>query len=97
MAGLYGYRWQKYRAQYLKAHPLCVMHQRMGQVVPATVVDHIQPHRGDEGLFWDEANHQALCKRCHDSHKQRAEKSGAQIGCDASGIPLDTAHHWRRR
>ena len=33
---------------------------------PASVVDHIKPHKGDYDLFWDEANHQALCKRCHD-------------------------------
>lgn len=33
----------------------------------AEVVDHIVPHRGDEKLFWDESNWQALCKRCHDS------------------------------
>ena len=32
----------------------------------AAVVDHIIPHRGDEKMFWDEANWQALCKRCHD-------------------------------
>jgi 5-methylcytosine-specific restriction protein A len=30
------------------------------------VVDHIKPHKGDRGLFWELANHQALCKRCHD-------------------------------
>lgn len=33
----------------------------------ATVVDHIVPHRGDDRLFWDEENWQALCKNCHDS------------------------------
>ncbi|WP_368028316.1 HNH endonuclease signature motif containing protein [Paenibacillus sp. DCT19] len=30
------------------------------------MVDHIVPHKGDEGLFWDSTNWQALCKRCHD-------------------------------
>lgn len=33
----------------------------------ATVVDHIIPHRGDQKLFWDRSNWQALCKSCHDS------------------------------
>jgi len=40
--------------------------ERKGHVIPATVVDHIIPHRGDETLFWDESNWQALCKKCHD-------------------------------
>jgi len=32
---------------------------------PATLVDHIIPHRGDNNLFWDEDNWQALCTECH--------------------------------
>jgi hypothetical protein len=37
-----------------------------GKLTPATVVDHIVPHRGDRRLFWDKTNWQPLCKRCHD-------------------------------
>ena len=37
-----------------------------GKYVKATVVDHIIPHRGDQKLFWDRGNWQALCKRHHD-------------------------------
>ncbi len=62
----YGHRWQKARTVFLHAHPLCVRCQERGLLVKATVVDHIVPHRGDEKLFWDTANWQALCKRCHD-------------------------------
>lgn len=43
---------------------------------PDLVADHIRPHRGDEGLFWDESNLQCLAKVCHDSAKQRAERRG---------------------
>lgn len=32
----------------------------------AEVVDHIQSHKGDMRLFWDESNWQPLCKRHHD-------------------------------
>lgn len=39
------------------------------------VCDHIKPHRGDERLFWDEANLQTMCKHCHDSLKQAEEQS----------------------
>lgn len=62
----YSYAWQKARAGYLKSHPLCVRHEKRSEVVAATVVDHIVPHRGDKALFWDYDNWQALCKTCHD-------------------------------
>ena len=42
----------------------------------ATVVDHIEPHRGDWSKFIDPANHQSLCKSCHDrkTAKEQAEE-----------------------
>lgn len=45
-------------------HMLAIMEQ--GRYVPATVVDHIVPHRGDYYLMWSDNNWQALCKSCHD-------------------------------
>lgn len=71
----YDYRWQKYRAGFLRANPLCVMCHKEGRVTVATVVDHIQPHKGDMELFWDVDNHQALCTYHHSSVKQRIEGS----------------------
>ena len=62
----YNRQWQKARARYLKAHPLCIQCLKEGHAVTATVVDHIRPHRGDPVLFWDEKNWQSLCKPCHD-------------------------------
>jgi len=91
----YGHAWRKARAAYLRAHPLCVECHRFGRTTAAAVVDHRVPHQGNRVLFWDSCNWQALCKHCHDSHKQRAEKSGAQLGCDLNGLPLDARHHWR--
>ncbi|KSL03910.1 HNH endonuclease [Pseudomonas aeruginosa] len=106
----YGYRWQQARADYLRRHPLCVFCQREGKAVGAVVVDHRIPHRLSEAkasgdaeriatawrLFWDRSNWQPLCKLCHDSVKQRLEKSGRQAGCSADGVPLDPRHHWNR-
>lgn len=40
------------------------------------VADHRKPHRGDEALFWDDANLWTLRKSCHDSWKQRREVRG---------------------
>ena len=62
----YGARWQRYRLQFLMRHPLCVECMSDGIVRPATVVDHIQDHKGDQELFWNQGNHQSLCKRHHD-------------------------------
>lgn len=62
----YNYKWQKAREVYLKQNPLCVTCDKDGEVTAATVVDHIIPHKGDQGLFWDVKNWQPLCKQCHD-------------------------------
>lgn len=91
----YGRDWQKARAQFLKDHPLCRDHFKRGELKPATVVDHVVPHRGDVARFWDRSNWQSLCSHCHDSHKQRLERSGRVAGCDENGVPLDPAHPWR--
>ena len=69
----YSSAWQRARAYYLSAHPLCRMHEQQGRVEPATVVDHIKPHRGDKALFWDSDNWQPLCKRCHDIKTARED------------------------
>ena len=75
----YDSRWQRYAKAFLAAHPLCECHEckelyeREGIVTPSEVVDHIKPHKGDMGLFWDTANHQAMSKRCHDRKTQRED------------------------
>jgi 5-methylcytosine-specific restriction protein A len=61
----YDGRWQRYRATYLQQHPLCAHCDARGETVPATVVDHKQPHKGNAELFWNAENHQPLCERCH--------------------------------
>jgi len=71
------------------------MCEARGRVTPATVVDHITPHRGDMARFWDRENWQSLCAPCHDIDKARMERGAApSSACDASGIPLDPRHHW---
>ena len=67
----YGTRWEKARLGWLRKHPLCVQCLAEGRVTPATVVDHIIPHRGDQALFWDRTNWQALCKAHHDAKTAR--------------------------
>ena len=62
----YDAKWRAARKRYLKRHPLCELCKARGELSPATVVDHIVPHRGDMQLFWDQSNWQPLCKHCHD-------------------------------
>lgn len=52
-------RWRRFRAAYLAEHPLCVV---CG--APATVVDHLTPHREDEAAFWA-GPFQSLCASDH--------------------------------
>ncbi|MRW85402.1 HNH endonuclease [Pseudoduganella sp. FT26W] len=90
----YGYKWQQARAGYLRSHPLCVYCERQGRTTEATVVDHRIPHRGDQALFWDKANWQALCKPCHDGQKQREEARAALLDprvIDGVGLIRDRA------
>lgn len=69
----YDSKWRKARLAYLQSHPLCVECEKEGRVEPATVVDHIKPHRGDKKLFWDKNNWQPLCERHHDIKTARED------------------------
>jgi len=89
-------RWRKAAKFFLSVNALCVFCERVGRIKPATIVDHITPHRGDDNLFWDQSNWQALCATCHSRHKQIKEKSGMLIGCDITGSPFDKDHHWNK-
>ncbi|PIT51873.1 hypothetical protein BHC44_09700 [Snodgrassella alvi] len=87
----YGHKWRKERARWLKEHPLCVYCNAQGRITPATVVDHIKPHNGDQRLFWSRSNWQSLCKLHHDSTKQHEERTGKRrpvIGLD--GYPVNS-------
>jgi 5-methylcytosine-specific restriction endonuclease McrA len=44
----YSSKWEQAREGYLKLHPTCAICGK-----PATVVDHIRPHKGDKALFWN--------------------------------------------
>ena len=87
-------RWQSLRAAQLGKQPLCVMCMQLGMIVSAAVVDHIVMHKGNDHLFSDPDNLQSLCKRCHDSHKQRQDRTGSLQGGNAKGFPIDVNHHW---
>lgn len=69
----YDGRWRKARVTYLRRHPLCVECNKTGRLTPATVVDHIKPHKGDQKLFWSVDNWQSMCKAHHDAKTARED------------------------
>lgn len=71
----YTTRWEKYSRARLALHPLCVRCLKAGRTTAGAVTDHEEPHGGDERKFWDSANHQTLCKQCHD-RKTATEDGG---------------------
>jgi hypothetical protein len=95
---LYTYRWQQASKGFLRQHPLCECWEckRTERVRAATVVDHDPPHRGDFDAFWDRSRWVPMNKLCHDSFKQRLEKSGTIAGASADGVPLDPRHPWNQ-
>ena len=75
-------RWQAARAAQLKRCPCCVVCTSQGRTTAATVTDHITPVRLG-GDFWDSANHQSLCRSCHQA-KSAAERLILAPAADAS-------------
>lgn len=71
--GWYGTaRWRSLRLVQLANEPLCAMCGREGVATPATVCDHVDPHRGDGAKFWA-GPFQSLCAEHHSGDKQREE------------------------
>jgi 5-methylcytosine-specific restriction endonuclease McrA len=86
-------RWQRIRHDQLTREPLCRYCAAMGRDTPATVADHIEPHRRDPEKFWHGAL-QSLCAPCHDGAKQAEERGSGLRGADVDGLPVDPGHPW---
>ena len=64
-------RWQAVRARVLLAAAFTCA--ACGHVQAALKVDHRTKHDGDLARFWDPANLQPLCRRCHQQKTSRGE------------------------
>lgn len=60
ITAMYDNDWKKYRARFLEVNPLCYSCGAL-----ATVVDHVEPHKGDKAIFERLDNHIPLCEKCH--------------------------------
>jgi hypothetical protein len=52
-------------------------------------VHHLEPHRGDRELFFDLANLQSVCWRCHSGPIQSEEARGSSVIIGSDGWPID--------
>lgn len=73
------HRWERMRtlrfSTFDTAHCMNVFNfHPSGVLIPAYIMDHIEPWRFKPSLFWEESNHQGLCHSCH-NHKSRIDGS----------------------
>ena len=84
-------RWQRQVKLQLKEYPLCSMCLERKVTTPATVADHVIPHKGDAWLF-QYGELQSLCAHCHSHRKKRLETHGYLLDIGTDGWPLDPNH-----
>lgn len=103
--GIYGTRrWRKLRAAKLAANPLCEVHLKRCQLVPATTVDHVVAISAGGDPYPDLDGLMSMCASCH-STKTNAKDNphafgkrwkAAFKGCDLDGRPIDPDHPWNK-
>jgi 5-methylcytosine-specific restriction endonuclease McrA len=82
--------WQRRRRHQLMVEPLCRLCLEAGRVTPATVCDHVVPHRGDFTAF-RLGELRSLCAECHN----RLDANNApRPPVREDGTPSDPRHPW---
>jgi 5-methylcytosine-specific restriction protein A len=76
------YKWKKTSREFLKENPFCVLCGAKSEIT-----DHIIPHKGNEEIFYNKNNLQALCWKCH-SKKTLQENNFFQTALTGMGCVL---------
>jgi len=84
-------RWRHMAKAQLRKEPLCCMCSNNGRIVPATVADHVNPHRGNQNQFWF-GKLQSLCASHHNTTKKADELRGFSTEIGIDGYPTDSNH-----
>jgi 5-methylcytosine-specific restriction enzyme A len=80
----------------LNANPLCVCCLANGIVEPASMVDHVVPHKGNMNVFWNSIDWQSLCDWCHKAIKASVEYSWINGKAGQASLRLNRKHpDWR--
>jgi 5-methylcytosine-specific restriction enzyme A len=87
-------RWKRRARHQLKTEPLCAACLVKGKIMPASIADHVEPHRGNWNAF-RLGRLQSLCTDCH-SRKWADDKRGFRCDIDADGLPIDPNHPFNR-
>ena len=85
--------WARRRAYQLRVEPLCRLCLEVGRVTPATVADHVVPHRGDFTAF----RLGQLRSLCADCHNRLDRTNGPRAPVREDGTPSDPRHPWNAR
>ena len=83
----YDARWDKASASDRRRHPLCAYCELEGRTTPASLTDHLSPHRAYPGVFWLKHWWVSACAPCHNTMKQQAERTG-KPALDALALSL---------
>ena len=84
-------RWRKKAKAQIAAEPLCRRCKAKGLAIPATVANHVTPHKGDINLFWN-GPLESSCKPCHDGETHSEERRGFSNAIGDDGWPSDPKH-----
>ena len=88
--------WARASKTNLINNPLCAYCKLDGRTTPATLTDHLYPHRRDMALFWAKIFWVSSCQPCHSQWKQRLEHRGeAAIDAIALRLGRPTLSEWR--
>ena len=82
-------QWRRRRLHQLRKYPLCAACLQDNTIRAATVVHHLEDHKGDWRVFISSPV-ESLCKQCHDNIWSDSEVLGYQRGCDIFGAPYKT-------
>lgn len=85
----YTSQWEKARKGWFAKDPLCVCCHAHGAVHVATVLDHVEPHKGDMAKFWNSNNWQGLCEWCDKNLKRSIENDFLKGRLQASDLNLN--------
>src|SRR6516164_5308300 len=83
-------RWQQRGRDQLIIEPLCRFRLEAGRDTPATVADHLVPHRGDFTAF----RLGPLRRFCADCHNRLNRTNAPRAPVRADGTPSDPKHPW---